>query len=255
MRKLSVALAALALVTTVTTSSIAQVRATIPTTTSSTPTESGSQQSRFVLQGTVTESGTFGVRPLAGAVVRVMPINRTVTSDASGRFSFADLAEGSYVVSASASGHRSVSQRVTVASDVTLTLNLKAIQEAQRSTLNGVIRDGAGNAIAGATIRLAPGRHQATSAADGSFSLANVADGRYTIIVRAHGMRTLTQRIVVGSDQPITLVMRASPDDRVDDDEDSDDDGDSDNDDRRKNKNKKAKKDKKEKKAKKHKHD
>ena len=68
----------------------------------------------YDLRGVVTESGTFGTRPLAGAVVRAMPSGRTSTSDANGRYAFENLEAGTYTLTATAAGHRTATRSVPV---------------------------------------------------------------------------------------------------------------------------------------------
>src|SRR5262245_9072370 len=70
--------------------------------------------------------------------------------------------------------------------------------EAQSTaTWNGVVRDAAGKAVASATVRLRArggfsAEYQATSAADGTFLLADIVPATYEILVKANGLEWKT---------------------------------------------------------------
>lgn len=189
---------------------------------------------QYDLRGVVTESGTFGTRPLAGAVVRAMPSGRTSTSDASGRYAFENLEAGTYTLTATAPGHRTATRSVPLRSDAEVGINLPVAANTDddddddndgRGAVSGVIVDSDGRAISGASIRLTPGNYSTTTDSQGRFSLPSIADGTYMLHLRAQGYPAMNRKVTIGSDRTITLTMdkgRRSGADRDDDDEDDD---------------------------------
>lgn len=215
------------------------------------------------LRGVVTESGSFGTRPLAGAVVKAMPSGRTSTTDASGRYAFENLATGTYTLTATAPGHRTASRTVTLQSDAEVGINLPDRTTTDdddddddndtRRGVSGVIVDSDGRAISGASIRLTPGNYQTTTDSEGRFTLPSIRNGTYMLHLRAPGYPAMNRKVTIGSDRTITLTMGGRKSSTVDRDDDDDDDGVRKEKKQKKEKEKKAKKAKKGKKGKGHK--
>src|SRR6266700_2582881 len=86
--------------------------------------------------------------------------------------------------------------------------------DAQTGRIRGTVRDASGGALSGATIRVQGpgGARRATSAADGSYTIANLAAGTYTVSSSLPGLRTQTQQDVqVAADREaaVDFVMQA----------------------------------------------
>jgi protocatechuate 3,4-dioxygenase beta subunit len=113
--------------------------------------------------------------------------HRRATSDARGRFAFADLAAGRWML-------RFYREGLRVLEDVPVDL---AAGETRRDwivrmdtdgTVRGRVLDPWGNGVAGATVTTleSPTAVRGTTEADGSFALGGLAEGRYTLEARLH---------------------------------------------------------------------
>lgn len=91
------------------------------------------------ISGTVTEEGTS--MPIAGASVSTQPATTTATSDAQGNYTISDVDEGSYTVTASASGYMDDSTNVTVTAGQTSTADL-ALQADYSGSWSGTTTQG-----------------------------------------------------------------------------------------------------------------
>jgi iron complex outermembrane receptor protein len=101
--------------------------------------------------------------------------------------------------------------RILCSCELLFFLCLSLTAHAQTSMLNGRITDAAGAALSGATVTLS-GRSSATTAADaeGRFSFASLAPGRYLLRVEASGFSTHTQSLdVTTAAEPLAIVLPA----------------------------------------------
>ncbi|MEN6527780.1 MAG: carboxypeptidase-like regulatory domain-containing protein, partial [Candidatus Polarisedimenticolia bacterium] len=177
------------------------------------------------LSGTVVD----GAQPLAGATVFARALGAaaggapglesgTATTGADGRFKIEGLAAGSYNVSVlrMADG-LDFSTQVDVSADRDVTLR------APRTTVGGRVLDSADrSALAGATAELTPsaamggrggGLLRATTGDDGRFTIANVAEGTWTLAVRLDGYAAARQNVSVaesGAPDSEVLLQRTS---------------------------------------------
>ncbi|MBO9636050.1 MAG: carboxypeptidase-like regulatory domain-containing protein, partial [Chitinophagaceae bacterium] len=71
--------------------------------------------------------------------------------------------------------------------------------------VTGRVVDAAGNPVQGASIRLKPGNKGTTSNADGSFSIGQVGAGDYTIEISLVGHLTISRKIRVNGNEPLSL--------------------------------------------------
>jgi hypothetical protein len=82
---------------------------------------------------------------------------------------------------------------------------------AQQVTVSGrVVESGSQTGILGATLEL-PGRVPAFTGPDGTFEIANVAPGSYTLRAEALGYLRATLDIVVSSDTALTIELERAP--------------------------------------------
>jgi outer membrane receptor protein involved in Fe transport len=94
------------------------------------------------------------------------------------------------------------------ASSVGATPLIGPISAAAGDTLRGTLADSAGKPIAGAVVRLEELGRSTTSSSDGSFRLADVPAGRYTLVVRRVGYAPVAQQIQLPTTAPVTVAMR-----------------------------------------------
>ncbi|HYS68897.1 MAG TPA: carboxypeptidase regulatory-like domain-containing protein, partial [Gemmatimonadaceae bacterium] len=69
-------------------------------------------------------------RPIAGAEVRLLELDRTTHTNADGRFSFRDVPLGSYTIYAAAKGFSSETKRVTLAININVGTSLDLLPSA-----------------------------------------------------------------------------------------------------------------------------
>lgn len=140
---------------------------------------------------------------LAGAVVRLTPGTRQARSDDEGFYSFIDLADGNYQLSASVPGLGSrygslAAVTVTVARDAAgrPQFDRRSHLDLPPTQLSGMVQRLDNNApIADAEIQLPAGRRATRSARDGRYSLVAVEAGSQTLRVSAPGYASTSQQV------------------------------------------------------------
>jgi EmrB/QacA subfamily drug resistance transporter len=156
------------------------------------------------LAGTVRTVGTG--QPLAGAAVSLATADGEVaagqTTDEAGRYRFTDLIPDSYTLAVTAPGHQPAALPVAVADGE------QAVRDAELdggSAVQGTARTPAGTAIPDALITLLDrdGNVAAstTTGADGSYSIAGVPSGDYTVIASGYPPAASPVSIVAGPPQ------------------------------------------------------
>ena len=85
---------------------------------------------------------------------------------------------------------------------------------AQGGRIRGSVHDASGDALSGATIRVVGtgASRRATTAGDGSYTVANLAPGSYTVSASLPGLRTQVQQdvqVAVNSEAVVDFVMQA----------------------------------------------
>lgn len=151
------------------------------------------QTKRVSLSGTVSNFDNTG---LGGVTVTLSGTQTgTTTTTANGAYSFANLIAGSYTVSVAKSGvtFEQATKTVTVGTTNVADVNFKAVQPPSRFSVSGNVftTNANGNRVglAGATLTLSgAATGTTTSAADGSYSFANLLAGDYTISVAKTGV-------------------------------------------------------------------
>ena len=158
--------------------------------------------------GTVTSGGS----PVAGAQVHVTgPTTRTVTTGSDGTYDLAVTA-GDYTIRVTAFGYATATRTATVTAGSTATVDV-ALDAAPRHTVGGTVTlQSSGAPIAGATVSVTSQLPSATTGTDGTFTIADVPEGTYTLSVNAGGCTApYSAELVVNGDQnvSVSLVGRA----------------------------------------------
>ncbi|HET9848827.1 MAG TPA: carboxypeptidase-like regulatory domain-containing protein [Candidatus Dormibacteraeota bacterium] len=156
------------------------------------------------ISGQVTDSQTHG--PIAAATVSFNPGGMAVLTDANGNFT-ANVAPGSYTVTASAVNYNSSSQTVTVSNGQRVSLAFRLVSITAIGNLSGRVIDASTRApIAGATVTLSNGLIRVTDL-NGNFSYTVVLAGTYTMTVSALGYVTQTQSLSIRSGRTTTVQV------------------------------------------------
>ncbi|HEY6908723.1 MAG TPA: carboxypeptidase regulatory-like domain-containing protein, partial [Myxococcales bacterium] len=158
--------------------------------------------------GNVTGNGVA----LSGATVAIsggqIAVNQSVQTDATGHYDEGWVPIGSYTVTCSASGFSTQSQPATVSTGATTTINC-ALTTAATGTISGVVTNLAnGQALSGATITA--GGASTTSAADGSYTLANLPAGSTTLTGTATGYLARSYTVTVTGGATTTQNVQLS---------------------------------------------
>jgi iron complex outermembrane recepter protein len=86
---------------------------------------------------------------------------------------------------------------------------------AQTGRISGAVRDAHGVALSGATIRAVNqgtgGTSRASTAADGSYAIAQLAAGSYTVSASLPGVRTVSQNVQVAAGADVSLNFTMQP--------------------------------------------
>lgn len=136
----------------------------------------------FTISGTVTlrDSGVG----LAGATVTLAPGGATATTDASGAYTIGDLAAATYTATPSLDGFffDPVDSSVTLGPSASGVDFVGTALPVHTFTISGTVTDTDGGAgLAGVTITVAPGGASATTASDGTYAIADLEAGDYTV--------------------------------------------------------------------------
>jgi len=146
------------------------------------------------ISGTVVDNDTLN--PIAGA--SVTDGTRQAATDINGVYALIDVPEGTYTVTASATGYTSVSQTgVAVTADMTTTVDFSLIAIViVYGAIDGVVTDvDTGLPIDGALVT--DGTRQATTDTTGYYLISNVPEGTYTVAASATGYQDVSQSVVV----------------------------------------------------------
>lgn len=150
--------------------------------------------------------------PLAGASVSTQPPTTTVTTNAQGQYSIANVPPGTYTVNVSLAGYSSNSGAATVASSLTTTTNVALTP--LPGSITGLITDAStGQPIAGASVSTAPATSTVTTNAQGQYTIPNVPAGNYTVTATRTGYSPASGPVTVPPGQAATrnLAMSTQP--------------------------------------------
>ena len=167
--------------------------------------------------GRVTDAGG---EPIAGATVRIAETGLSTQSGADGSYEL-PRAAGSYTLEVSAFGYVARSLPVALTANEVTQLDVE-LALTNVGTVAGTITSAddlspqaePGTPLAGATVRLVGRPRTTTTAEDGSYTLANVEPGTYTLEVGAAGhVRFLVEGVVVtgGETTRRDVRLRSSP--------------------------------------------
>lgn len=154
----------------------------------------------YVVYGVITDADG---NPLAGVNVQIG--NKTVITDAEGKWEIVDLFEGNYTVVASKEGYTPASKDVTLANQefrTEVALTLVAVTS-DGYTVQGIIVDIFGNKIAGVTVQV--GDKQTVTNTEGEWEITGLSEGDYTVVPTKSGYHFISKDITLG-DQEVTEV-------------------------------------------------
>ena len=157
---------------------------------------------RASIAGRVTDAQTG--KPIPGALVEIAE-NQKVFTAGDGFYRFLDLPEGSYTLTASLP--KAGSRYATASAQVELGEDLEMIDlELPATTVKGKVKDGSGQAVRMAEVRVQGSGENAWSDAQGNYVLSGVEAGSRRIAVSARGFQNVSETVALG--QPGAVVTR-----------------------------------------------
>jgi hypothetical protein len=178
------------------------------------------QQEFFLASGTSTQppsSGGLVAGKITSAIdgralgnARVTAGGQTVYTDSTGSYSIANLAAGTYTVSATLSGWLTNATTVSVVSGTPASANLKL---ATAGHILGTLKSSSGSIISGATITMSGGvlanTTKVVSSSTGNYSSTWIPVGTYTVTVSKSGYssRSGTANVTAGGNFTLNFTM------------------------------------------------
>ncbi len=151
--------------------------------------------------------------PVSGATVSTDTGGYSTTSATDGSYTIASVETGTYDVTASKSGYTSDTETgvyVPAGGSVTVDFSLTPTN----GVIAGVVKDTSDNPVAGATVATSTGGYSTTSGSDGSYTLANVDPGTYSVTASKTGYTPDTETGVVvtaGNTTTANFAMAPQP--------------------------------------------
>jgi hypothetical protein len=156
--------------------------------------------------GNLTGKVTSAVDGRALANATVSAGGRTALTNASGVYSIAGLASGSYVVTASLAGWKSNSTSATVAANSTTSADIKLVTTGR---ITGTVKTSTGALVSGAKVTMSGGVIANTTSvltnSSGVYTSAYIPVGTYTETVAKTGLTTRTGAATITAGGKITL--------------------------------------------------
>jgi len=141
--------------------------------------------------------------PITGASVELSAGAGSTSSAADGSYEILAPA-GTYTAYANKSGYAGDVETVVITTGGTTWVNFTLVS--QLASVSGTVTDTTGNPVAGATVVVSKGgvaRGQATTNAQGAYSIGNLAPDTYNITVTAEGYETATATITLSPNQQL----------------------------------------------------
>jgi hypothetical protein len=168
-----------------------------------------SSESATVTAGNTTTAGTLALAPINPGNVGGQIINSsgvglsgvtvtsdglTVTTDANGNYTLANLPAGSATITASATGFSNSSEVVTVTAGSTTTAPTMTMTS-NSGSVSGTVTGASGAAISGASISYGGG--STTTSSTGAYILTGVPAGTIQLVASASGFQSSTQNVTI----------------------------------------------------------
>jgi hypothetical protein len=132
----------------------------------------------------------------------------SISSDSNGHYNFANVANGAYVLTASAPGYLARSYNVNITGGATTNQNI-ALSTA--GVLTGKISNRSGVGIAGATVHISGGVlasvFSATTGSGGAFNFGWIPVGSYTVTITASGYASKGVSTTINTGMTTTLAV------------------------------------------------
>ena len=180
-------------------------------------------QAVTIVAGSSTSLGTLQLTPISPGVITGVVINSagtgiagasvtskglTVSTDASGNYTFSNIPAGSDPITASATGFTSASETVTATAGATVTAPPLTLVSGS-GTVTGTVKNSAGAAIAGASVGFGGGT--AITSATGVYTLSSVPTGTVQLVASASGFQSVTQNVAVSAGATVTANFVLTP--------------------------------------------
>ena len=134
--------------------------------------------------------------PLSGVTVATTPGNYSATTNASGIYTISNVTPGSYTLSASKTAYLTQTlSSVSVINQATTTVGFT--MPPNIGTISGFVKTTSNNPILGATVSTNPTGYTATTDSTGSYTLANVPGGTYSVTASKLGYGPITNSGVI----------------------------------------------------------
>lgn len=126
---------------------------------------------------------------------------------ATGAYQLADVPPGAYGITASVDGYVSASRSITVMAGQTALVNFVLAPVAAPATIAGQVLDANRAPVQGARVFTSDGLSSAFSDVEGTFTLADVAVGNYTLTAEKGGYGSSSQSISVSAGQDLVAQL------------------------------------------------
>lgn len=124
---------------------------------------------------------------------------------ATGAFQLADVAAGSYVLTASATGYVAASRSITVVGGQTAVADFVLSPVVVPATISGQVLDARLAPVSAARVSVGSGLYSAVTDVDGNFVLTGVAAGSYVLTAEKAGYGSSSKNISVTSGQALII--------------------------------------------------
>jgi len=164
--------------------------------------------SRIIVPGTITGAVTDAEDGSGIVGATVTDGTRTATTDASGKYTIADVPPGTYQVTASKSGYHSSSSSVTVLAATTAVVDFSSNEIVVFGIITGSVTDAEdGSPIVAATV--SDGTRTVQTDAAGQYIIDDVPPGTYQVVAGKEGYESssLTVTILAGDTAVVDLSL------------------------------------------------